>query len=222
MYSSSEYVRQFLGFLPRLRDKESFNRRAAAVSGAWKLVGADAPAAAIRQSGASDVYVYRWDWDEEPSVMGADLSVMLGASHAFEIPFVFGHYDLGKANAIWTKDNAPGRDELSEAMMSYWTEFARTGNPGRGRKGDLPVWKPWDVTPGSPKFLILDTAVGGGPRMSADALTLEKLIARVRAENRDRSERERCETYRQVDAWLDFIGSSFPDAAECRAMAASK
>ena len=43
-----------------------------------------------------DVFVYRFDWDEEPKLLGADLQPMLGAAHGFEIPFVFGHLDLGR------------------------------------------------------------------------------------------------------------------------------
>jgi hypothetical protein len=53
-------------------------------------------------------------------------------------------------------------------------------------------------------------------------ITPEKLIAQVQAQNRDGSEEERCETYRQVDEWLDGIGHTFPGAAECGAAVASK
>ena len=66
---------------------------------------------------------------------------MLGAAHGFEIPFVFGHFDLGRAgNVIFTKENEPGRKALSAQMMSYWAEFAYTGAPGRGRDRQLPEW----------------------------------------------------------------------------------
>ena len=61
----------------------------------WKATGADMPAAALRGT-QPDVYVYRFDWDEEPTLLGADLGEMLGAAHGFEIPFVFGHFDLGQ------------------------------------------------------------------------------------------------------------------------------
>ena len=51
-----------------------------------------------------DVFVYRFDWHEEPHVMGADLSIILRAAHGFEIPFVFGHFDLGRqANVIFSR-----------------------------------------------------------------------------------------------------------------------
>ena len=44
-------------------------------------------------------------------------------------------------------------------------------------------------------------------------------LLRVYSQNR---EEERCETYRQVDEWLDGIGHTFPGAAECGAAVASK
>src|SRR4029434_6821820 len=107
----------------------------------WKATGADMPAAAMATS-QPDVYVYRFDWDEEPTLLGADLGVMLGAAHAFEIPFVFGHFDLGReGNVIYTEDNKAGREALSKKMMSYWAQFARTGSPGRGRGRGFAQWE---------------------------------------------------------------------------------
>jgi para-nitrobenzyl esterase len=77
------------------------------------MAAADAPADAMQRGGWRDVYVYRWDWDEEPTLLGADLSVMPGAGHGFEIPFVFGHWFLGpSADVVFTDDNAPGREAL--------------------------------------------------------------------------------------------------------------
>jgi carboxylesterase type B len=47
-------------------------------------------------AGAPPVFVYRFDWDEEPNLFFlADLGRLVGAAHGFEIPFVFGHWDLG-------------------------------------------------------------------------------------------------------------------------------
>jgi para-nitrobenzyl esterase len=64
-------------------------------------------------------------------------------------------------------------------MISYWTEFAYHGTPGRGRKGDLPEWKPWENNPGGSKFLILDTQSGGGIRMSSDTITAQDIKNRL-------------------------------------------
>jgi hypothetical protein len=147
----------WFGILYRARDPEFYLATADSLARMWKVDGADAPAAALAAT-QGDVYVYRFDWDEEPTVLGADFSQLLGAAHAGEIPFVFGHSDGGGlARVAFTEENRPGREALGAAMRSYWTEFARTGKPGRGRDGQLPEWSAWDPEPGKAKMMILDT-----------------------------------------------------------------
>jgi para-nitrobenzyl esterase len=56
--------------------------------------------------------------------------------HGSEIPFVFGTIDRLPPN--WPKPPAtPGEAALSDAMMDYWTSFARTGMP---RAAGEPAW----------------------------------------------------------------------------------
>jgi para-nitrobenzyl esterase len=141
---------------------------------------------------------------------------MLGAAHGFEIPFVFGHYDLGpEGNVVFTDDNAPGREELSARMMSYWTEFARSGRPGRGRGGDLPEWTAWDGSDAeAPRLMVLDTEAGGGIRMSSERLTAESLIAQVESDPQLGSGQARCDVYREVERRLRGIGETFAGAEQ--------
>ncbi|HEY91501.1 MAG TPA: carboxylesterase family protein [Dehalococcoidia bacterium] len=59
---------------------------------------------------------------------------ILGAFHASEISYVFGTSVLGTLSEDDLK--------MSDTMMDYWVQFARTGNPnGAGR----PDWTPFDV-----------------------------------------------------------------------------
>ena len=141
LFASPLWVRRWFGIVPRLIEPDRYDAVGGTMSTMWKATGVDEPAAAMRASGATDVYTYRFDWDEEPTLLGADLSRMLGACHGLEIPFVFGHFDLGReANRMFTLENEPGRTKLADAMMSYWTEFASKGRPGAGRDGTLPPW----------------------------------------------------------------------------------
>ncbi len=202
MFNDPHAVRRFLWIFPRLRHPRRYNLSAEYLAKMWKATGADEPAAAMRGT-QGNVFVYRFDWDEEPTKLGANLSVMLGAAHGFEIPFVFGHFDLGRrGNVIFTKDNEPGRLALSAEMMSYWANFAYTGSPGRGRDGRLPDWTAWDNSgPKAPKFLVLDTAVGGGVRMSANSVTRAGLLAAVDEDPRLPTQKDKCRVFHDLVGW---------------------
>lgn len=108
----------------------------------WRAIGADEPIAAMRKAQGPSVWAYRFDWDEEPSVLGMDMSKLIGAGHAVEMLFVFGLTDLGFGNRF-VFDDRPSAERLSEAMRSYWANFAHTLEPGTGQGGDLPEWGAW-------------------------------------------------------------------------------
>ncbi len=138
MVASSRYVARFFG-VPRLRDAEQFEREASYRSRFWKAYGVDEPAAAMRRVQGPSVFAYRFDWDEQPSVLGADVGRMLGAAHFMEVPFVFGQWQIGPTlSFVFDQDNAPGRLALSDAMQSYWGEFAWRGGALRAVRGTRP------------------------------------------------------------------------------------
>ena len=180
MFASSKNVRRFLG-IPRLRDADQYYREASYRSRFWKAYGVDEPAAAMRRVQGASVIAYRFDWDEEPSVLGADLGKMLGAAHVMEVPFVFGHWDLGpNSKLLFDEDNAPARLALSEKMQSYWGQFAWTGSPGRGRDGKQPAWSAWDPSqPTAGKYIVFDTPAGGGIRMAHELESTSAVIAEL-------------------------------------------
>jgi para-nitrobenzyl esterase len=212
MFGDPKWVRQWFGIIPRLRDEEGFNLEARYRSMMWKASGSDEPAAAIRGN-SEQVWSYRFDWDEEPTMLGADFSVLLGAAHGFEIPFVFGHFNLGEAgNVIFTDENLAGREELSETMMSYWVQFAASGNPNQGRDGTLATWSAWDPERGANKFLVLDTKADGGRQMSSASVTQESVLAEAEEDNILAGREDRCEILENIVAWSDVALS-----AECKA-----
>ena len=86
------------------------------------------------QEKAGDAAVYRYEFDDAPppaATADGTPGVSRGAYHSAEIEFVFGM--LKSKNLPWRPEDF----ELSERMGSYWTNFAKTGNPnGAG----LPEW----------------------------------------------------------------------------------
>ncbi len=203
LFTDPRNVQWILWVMPRLRDRDRYLATAQHLSELWKLTGADGPAARLSRGPGPGVWVYRFDWDEEPRLLFADLSEMLGASHGFEIPFVFGHWHLGREGRVLFDDaNLPGREELSRKLRSYWAQFAYAGAPGRGREGDLPSWQPWPAAASDAgRFLILDTEAGGGVRMSNDTLTPEAVVAAVDSDARLRNQGERCGVYHSLVRW---------------------
>ena len=66
-------------------------------------------------------------------------SAGLHAFHASELPFVFG--TSGSTTPNWPKIPAtPEEKSLSEAMIGYWTSFARAGKPQAANRPDWPAY----------------------------------------------------------------------------------
>ena len=133
------YVDYFFEFLPRLKDSAAYLRMIKYGALGWKERGVDSLARAMSVSGNPSVYAYRFDWDEEPSQLGFDLSQALGTAHGLEIASAFNNFqsDLG-INYIY-----PGNDAefaMADSMRAYWTEFATKGNLGRGQDGKQVLW----------------------------------------------------------------------------------
>jgi para-nitrobenzyl esterase len=80
-------------------------------------------------AGAAPVYAYRFD--QSPPFPAQSPYAGWGAAHFAELWYMFGR--LGGETWPWRA----GDVRLSEAMVGYWTNFVRTGDPN-GR--DLPSW----------------------------------------------------------------------------------
>lgn len=69
-------------------------------------------------------YMYLFDYCY-PEAAKADLC----AFHASELPFVFGDVKGDRLPPNWPVPNGEGDEQISDAMLDYWTSFAATGNP---------------------------------------------------------------------------------------------
>ncbi len=121
--------------------------------GTWKWLEAH-----LATAGAPE-YRYRFD-QPVPVPVGFKVNGMdvtgkdVGARHAGEIEYVFGA--LKTTDVPWQPEDW----KLSDQMMSYWSNFAKTGDPnGPG----LPNWPRYDAS--GRQVMILD---GAGPKAQAE------------------------------------------------------
>lgn len=183
MAFNEEHVQRAFGLPLYPHDSDVYDLRGKYGGLAWKRRAVDAPSAALSVN-QRDIFAYRWDWDEQGTRFGfLDLTALLGAAHGLEIPFVFGHWDIGpQSDLLFGDDGEQERLGLSAAMMSYWSNFAYTGNPGRGRNNDLPAWQAWNSQPNSHKMMILDSVNDLGIRMSTTEVDREFLVQELAEE----------------------------------------
>lgn len=181
----------------RINDKEKYNRTAKYLSDNWKITGVDNNARALAVS-QGNVYAYRFDWDELPTLGWVNLSEVIGAGHGLEIPFVFGGFKSDfNLDLVFDSANQHRRQLLSDAMMSYWTNFAYTGNPSTGRNNELPEWTSWNNENKANKFMVLD-AGENAIHMSNHDLYEHELKARLENDASISENAERCELYKSL------------------------
>jgi para-nitrobenzyl esterase len=199
----SPFMTRVRGIPLWLNDARRYDLEAEYLSLMWKATGVDEPARVLREALGERVFAYRFDWDEENDFFWLDLPDWLGAAHAVEIPFVFGHLDLGRATRLlFDPERRPAADQLSSEMMSYWDAFAESGDPGRGRDGTLPVWRAWaPAAAPDERFLVFDTEADGGLRMEGDAVDRQGVLEKLAADERFADAAERCELLAWFVRW---------------------
>ncbi len=117
----------------KLKDEDAFEAFNYYRSLAWKIRGVDIPLKGLYESGNSNLYAYRYDWDDHRRYVVADFKKLIGAAHATEIPLLAGNAKLVGGYPLSDLIYPAGRSKLftSRNMMRFWTNFAKYGEPGK-------------------------------------------------------------------------------------------
>ncbi len=109
------------------------------------------------KTGKSKVFYYYFD--QHPDYPKSSPRYGYGSPHGQEVAYVFRHLD--SSNSQTTKSDI----EISEAMSTYWTNFAKYGQPNS--KG-VPLWPAF--TGSNPQVMYFSTTPHVGPVPSAESL----------------------------------------------------
>lgn len=130
-----------------------------------------------RSHAAAGQVVYAYHFQLDPTRKGA----LLGSYHTAEIPYVFGAHQIVSADPA-------ADDRLTEIVTSYWTNFARSGNPnGEG----LPAWPRYSGQ--QDNWLVIKDDIRPVNRLLWPKLEIQERALQARLEKAERDISERSE-----------------------------
>jgi para-nitrobenzyl esterase len=124
------------------RSAADFNGDMFIAFGTWRWIEAH------RKTGDSPIYRYHFELAAPPS----KFNPVSAAFHSDDIAYVFGTLDT-RSGAVWRPEDR----KLSDQMMDYWTNFAKTGDPNGPR---LPEWPKYGK---DDELIHLDSTITSGP-----------------------------------------------------------
>ncbi len=147
-------------------------------SSAWQIRGVSNPLKSLHKAGNNDLYAYRYDWDDHRRLVVADFKKLIGAAHASEIPMLIGDYDLVGGYPLSDLLYPPSFSKryTSKNMMTFWTNFAKFGSPGKSTNSVL--WEPYIYPEREQSILIIDKKKN--LRMKSDNVSFEFLKTKLK------------------------------------------
>ena len=118
-------------YLPVDAPATGWNAIGAGVTASMFITGNDKSMNALAQQQPAQLWYYRFDWNEEP----APFNTVFGAQHAMDLPFALGNFGESTFSFAFSQANKPGREALSNAMISSIAAFAKTGDPNNTALG---------------------------------------------------------------------------------------
>ena len=144
-----ERTEEFLKLYPGDTDAQALRSAIDYGSDAFIALGTWRWLEAHRMTGDSPVYRYHFELAALPSKFHPGTF----AFHSDDIEYVFGTLDTRPGETVRPEDR-----KLSDEIMTYWTNFAKTGDPNGG---DLPKWPKYNDE-GYP-LIHLNTEITSGP-----------------------------------------------------------
>ena len=194
--------------LPKIviKDKDVYDAFNYYRSSAWRVRGVDEPLNSLKKAGNTNLYSYRFDWDDQRRFVVANFKELFGATHALEIPLLAGDTGLvgGPPVSNFIYPRGISKFYISRNMMRFWTNFAKNGVPGNSTNNiEWNLYSEYDSNKKS--YMILDKK--NDLRMSSDITSLKKLTEELYNDKR-LNNTEKCVVAYQM---FTFVGNDLYD-----------
>ena len=206
---SPDHVDTLMGLPIGIKNRKRYDTYSRYSSDQWKIKAVDRLATVMRQGQGNNVFAYRFDADDLRDFGFLDLKELMGAAHAFEVPYVFGNFITTMSRVVHPVENHEARNALSHSMMSYWAAFAHHGKPGRGYFGKQIEWAAWQNTINENRIMILDTSLDGGVHMSPEQMYMKDLKHRLLTDTSFIDHEEHCRAYKLLFIKEDFVQKEY-------------
>ena len=188
--SNKEELKMFLYMVESFEGKEELYQAVTSYgSDLWKAEGVDEMARQLSSNpDQPPIFIYQFNWGayrkDGSSPIPPPYDLKIGCAHTIDQAFFLGNpiFNVYMTSWVFTEENRPGREALTEDIMAYVAQFARTGNPNEPG-ANRPVWKPWTNEAEQPKCILLDADLEASRiDLSTIELTIEKVLQNLKSD----------------------------------------